>query len=40
MVALLAVGFVANLLVRPVADQWQEPADEAAAKAASERSAA
>ncbi|HEX2073935.1 MAG TPA: MFS transporter, partial [Geodermatophilus sp.] len=25
MVGLLAVGFVANLLVRPVADKWHEP---------------
>ncbi|MGY1620140.1 OFA family MFS transporter [Geodermatophilus sp. SYSU D00691] len=25
MIALLAIGFVANLLVRPVADKWHEP---------------
>ena len=25
MVGLLAVGFVANLLVKPVADKWHEP---------------
>ncbi len=30
MVGLLAVGFVANLLVRPVADKWHEPTRETA----------
>ena len=25
MIGLLAVGFVANLMVRPVADKWHEP---------------
>jgi MFS family permease len=41
MVALLAVGFVANLLVRPVAERWHEPStDEPATRAVSERSAA
>ena len=29
MVGLLAVGFVANLLVKPVADKWHEPASDA-----------
>ena len=29
MVALLAVGFVANLLIRPVADKWHEPKSDA-----------
>jgi MFS family permease len=40
MVGLLAVGFVANLLVRPVAPRWHEPPTEEAAQAAAERSAA
>jgi hypothetical protein len=26
MVALLAVGFVANLLIKPVSSKWHEPA--------------
>jgi MFS family permease len=39
MVGLLAVGFVANLLVRPVADKWHEPRT-AATTATRERSAA
>jgi MFS family permease len=40
MVGLLAVGFVANLLVRPVADKWHEPqqATPATARADRERS--
>jgi MFS family permease len=38
MVGLLAVGFVANLLVRPVADKWHEPR-AAATTAIRERSA-
>jgi hypothetical protein len=29
MVGILAVGFVANLLIRPVPDRFHEPADEA-----------
>jgi MFS family permease len=29
MVGLLAVGFVANLLIKPVADKWHEPASDA-----------
>jgi hypothetical protein len=41
MVALLAIGFIANLLIRPVADKWHEPRREPAAAAATrERSAA
>ncbi|MGY1782063.1 OFA family MFS transporter [Geodermatophilus sp. SYSU D01036] len=42
MVGLLAVGFVANLLVRPVAGKWHEPHHDAAPAAPStpERSAA
>jgi MFS family permease len=42
MVGLLAVGFVANLLVRPVAAKWHEPHRGADAPATStpERSAA
>jgi MFS family permease len=39
MVGLLAVGFVANLLVRPVADRWHEPV-QAATTPTRERSAA
>jgi MFS family permease len=38
MVGLLAVGFVANLLIRPVADTWHEPKTDAVRT--SERSAA
>jgi MFS family permease len=38
MVALLAVGFVANLLIRPVADKWHEPKSDAVRT--TERSAA
>jgi MFS family permease len=40
MVGLLAVGFVANLMVRPVAPRWHEPSAGEAAEAAPERSAA
>ena len=29
MVGLLAIGFVANLLVTPVADKWHEPESDA-----------
>jgi len=39
MVGLLAVGFVANLLVRPVASKWHEPHRDAATPTR-ERSAA
>jgi MFS family permease len=39
MVGLLAIGFVANLLVRPVADKWHEPRREPAAAPATERRA-
>jgi MFS family permease len=40
MVGLLAVGFVANLLIRPVAAKWHEPDHDAATPAATpERSA-
>jgi MFS family permease len=41
MVGLLLIGFIANLMVRPVADKWHEPRrGPAAAAAATERSAA
>src|SRR5215213_7781982 len=41
MVGLLAVGFVANLLIRPVADKWHEPDhDTARGTTVPERSAA
>ncbi|SFK38767.1 OFA family MFS transporter [Geodermatophilus ruber] len=40
MVGLLAVGFVANLMVRPVAAKWHEPKRDAAASRTAERSAA
>jgi MFS family permease len=40
MVGLLAVGFVANLLVRPVASKWHEPHSDAAATPTPARSAA
>ena len=30
MVGLLAIGFVANLLVKPVANKWHEPTSAAA----------
>src|SRR5215218_5389423 len=41
MVGLLAVGFVANLLIRPVADKWHEPDHDAARRTTvPERSAA
>ena len=40
MVGLLAVGFVANLLVRPVASKWHEPRRDAATTPTRERSAA
>jgi MFS family permease len=38
MVGLLAVGFVANLLIRPVAAKWHEPDRDAAMTAVPERS--
>ena len=40
MVGLLAIGFIANLLVRPVAAKWHEPRRDAVAASTSERSAA
>ncbi|MGY1693062.1 L-lactate MFS transporter [Geodermatophilus sp. SYSU D01105] len=40
MVGLLAVGFVANLLVRPVASKWHEPHRDAATTPTRERSTA
>jgi MFS family permease len=40
MVGLLAVGFIANLLVRPVASKWHEPHRDTAATTTPERSAA
>jgi MFS family permease len=40
MVGLLAIGFIANLLVRPVAAKWHEPRRDAVAAQKSERSAA
>ncbi|MGY1632772.1 OFA family MFS transporter [Geodermatophilus sp. SYSU D01186] len=40
MVGLLAVGFVANLLVRPVSSKWHEPQRRTAATPTPERSAA
>ena len=40
MVGVLAVGFVANLLIRPVADRFHEDLSEHRAEAASEREAA
>jgi len=40
MVGLLAIGFIANLLVRPVAAKWHEPRRDAVAAQTSERSAA
>src|SRR5690349_7128392 len=41
MVGLLAVGFIANLLIRPVASKWHEPRrDAVAAQTTHERSAA
>jgi MFS family permease len=40
MVGLLAVGFVANLLVRPVAGRWHEPTAGSLAASTRERSAA
>ena len=39
MVGVLAVGFVANLLVRPVADRFHESADVVEAAAAKDREA-
>jgi MFS family permease len=39
MVGLLAVGFVANLLVKPVASKWHEPKAAAATTSTPERSA-
>ena len=39
MVGLLAVGFVANLLIKPVADKWHEPKSDAVHRTP-ERSAA
>jgi MFS family permease len=40
MVGLLAVGFIANLLIRPVAAKWHEPRHDAVPAQTSERSAA
>jgi MFS family permease len=40
MVGLLAVGFIANLLIRPVAAKWHEPRRDAVAAQTPERSAA
>jgi MFS family permease len=40
MVGLLAVGFIANLLIRPVAAKWHEPQQDAVPAQTSERSAA
>jgi MFS family permease len=40
MVGLLAIGFVANLLIRPVAAKWHEPRKDATTTAVPERSAA
>jgi MFS family permease len=40
MVGLLAIGFIANLLIRPVAAKWHEPRRDAVAAQTSERSAA
>jgi MFS family permease len=40
MVGLLAVGFIANLLVKPVASKWHEPRKDATTTAVPERSAA
>ena len=40
MVGLLAIGFIANLLIRPVAAKWHEPRRDAVAAPTSERSAA
>jgi MFS family permease len=40
MVGLLAIGFVANLLVRPVASRWHEPTAGSLAASTPERSAA
>jgi MFS family permease len=40
MVGLLAVGFVANLLIKPVADRWHERADIDTPTTTTERSAA
>ncbi|MDX6283263.1 MAG: hypothetical protein QOH03_4334, partial [Kribbellaceae bacterium] len=34
MVGVLAVGFIANLLIRPVADRFHEPSQNTAAEAA------
>jgi MFS family permease len=39
MVGLLAVGFVANLLVKPVADKWHEPKKDQTLTSTPERSA-
>ena len=40
MVGVLAVGFLANLLVRPVPDRFHEPADEPPVQPAREKEAA
>ncbi|NYJ05066.1 L-lactate MFS transporter [Petropleomorpha daqingensis] len=40
MVGLLAIGFIANLLIRPVAAKWHEPRRDAVAAQTHERSAA
>ncbi|MPQ98713.1 MFS transporter [Modestobacter sp. I12A-02628] len=40
MVGLLAVGFVANLLVKPVDSKWHEPSTDAETRTTPERSAA
>jgi len=40
MVGLLAVGFIANLMIRPVAAKWHEPQQDAVPAQTSERSAA
>ena len=41
MIAILAVGFISNLLIRPVASKWHEPRhDDAAGTTGPERSAA
>jgi hypothetical protein len=41
MVGLLVIGFIANLLIRPVASKWHEPkaTSPATARADTERSA-
>ena len=39
MVGLLAVGFVANLLIKPVASKWHEPKSAPSSPATQEASA-